>query len=118
MNFLDRLVSNPLGAFIVLALAALLEAWGDSFFQSGFYRASGYGRVFSICAGTLVLAAYGATVNIPRWDFGRLLGAYVVLFFLMAQVIARVRFGQAPTPPIYAGGALIAAGGLVIAFWK
>jgi hypothetical protein len=42
----------------------------------------------------------------------------VVLFFLMAQVIARVRFGQAPTPPIYAGGALIAAGGLVIAFWK
>lgn len=118
MNFLDRLVSNPLGALGVLALAAFLEAWGDSFFQSGFYRASGYGRLFAILAGTVVLAAYGSAVNIPRWDFGRLIGAYVVLFFLMAQIIARVRFGQSPSPAIYVGGALIASGGLVIAVWK
>lgn len=118
MNLLDRLVSNPLGAFSVLALAAFLEAWGDSFFQSGFYRVSGSGRVFSLLAGTIVLATYGATVNVPRWDFGRLIGAYVVLFFLMAQVIARMRFGQSPSAAIYVGGALIASGGLVITLWK
>ena len=118
MNLLDRLVSNPLGAFSVLALAAFLEAWGDSFFQSGFYRVSGHGRVFALLAGTIVLATYGATVNVPRWDFGRLIGAYVVLFFLMAQVIARVRFGQSPSAAIYVGGALIASGGLVITLWK
>jgi small multidrug resistance family-3 protein len=47
-----------------------------------------------------------------------LLGIYVALFFVMAQIVARVRFGQEPTPPIYAGGALIVAGGMVIAFWK
>ena len=108
MNILDRLVANPLGAFGVLTLAAFLEAYGDSFFQVSFYRSSGLGRVPAFVAG----------VNAPRLDFGKLLGVYVVLFFLMAQLLARVRFGQSPTPPIYAGGALIVAGGLVIAFWK
>ena len=38
MSILDKLVQNPLGALTVLALAAFLEAWGDSFFQVGFYQ--------------------------------------------------------------------------------
>ena len=118
MNTLDRLVSNPLGALSVLTLAAFLEAWGDSLFQAGFYRSSGLGRVIALLAGAIVLAAYGSVVNVPRWDFGKLLGVYVVLFFLMAQILNKVRFGQSPTSPIYAGGGLIVAGGLVIAFWK
>jgi hypothetical protein len=118
MNILDKLVQDPRGALAVLALAAFLEAWGDSFFQVGFYRSSGMGRVLALGSGAAVLAAYGSLVNVPRWDFGKLLGAYVVLFFLMAQLLNKVRFGQSPTPPIYAGGALIVAGGLVIAFWK
>jgi small multidrug resistance family-3 protein len=118
MNVLDRLVANPVGALAVLALAAFLEAWGDSFFQVGFYRSSGLGRVLALIAGASVLAAYGSVVNVPRWDFGKLLGAYVVLFFLMAQLLNKLRFGQSPTPPIYAGGALILAGGLVVVFWK
>jgi small multidrug resistance family-3 protein len=112
------MVANPLGTLVVLILAAFLEVWGDSFFQSAFYRSSGLGRVAAILSGALVLAAYGSVVNIPRWDFGKLLGVYVVLFFLVAQIVARVRFGQAPTPPIYAGGALIVAGGLVMMLWK
>jgi small multidrug resistance family-3 protein len=117
-SVLDRLVANPIGAFTLLTLAAFLEAWGDSFFQAGFYRSSGIGRILALIAGTAVLAAYGSTVNVPRWDFGKLLGMYVVLFFLAAQLLARVRFGQSPTTPIYAGGVLIVAGGLVIAFWR
>ncbi len=118
LSFLDRLVATPTGAFGVLAVAALLEAWGDSFFQSGFYRASGWGRVVAILTGVVILAMYGSVINIPRWNFGRLIGAYVILFFLGAQIVARLRFGQSPTPSIFAGGALITAGGLVIAFWK
>jgi len=118
MDFLNRLVANPVGALTVLTLAAFLEAWGDSFFQVSFYRSSGLGRVLAFLAGAAVLAAYGSVVNVPRWDFGKLLGVYVVLFFLMAQILNRVRFGQSPTLPICAGGGLIVAGGLVIALWK
>ena len=118
MSILDRLIANPLGALAVLTLAALLEAYGDSFFQVGFYRSSGMGRVLALVAGALVLAAYGSVVNLPRWDFGKLLGVYVVLFFLMAQILNKIRFGQSPTPPIYAGGALIMAGGVVMVLWK
>src|SRR6266849_8026779 len=66
--------------------------------------------------GAASLAAYGLVVNVPYWDFGKLLGVYVVLFFLLAQVVARVRFGQVPTLPVFLGGALIVAGGLIISF--
>jgi len=117
-SFLDSVVAHPLGAFVLLTLAALLEAFGDSLFQSGLYRSSGTGRgIFFVC-GAVILALYGFTVNIPHWDFGKLLGIYVVLFFLMAQVLAKVPFNQSPTTPIYVGGTLIATGGMIIAFWQ
>jgi hypothetical protein len=117
-NFLDNVAAHPLGAFILLTLAALLEAFGDSLFQSGLYRSAGAARGLFFVCGAVVLALYGFTVNIPHWDFGKLLGVYVVLFFLVAQVLAKVRFNQAPTTPIYVGGTLIATGGLIIAFWR
>jgi hypothetical protein len=116
--FLDRLVAQPLGVLAVLAVAALLEAFGDSFFQAGFYRSAGAARIFAIVAGAAVLAVYGCTVNVPRWDFGRLIGVYVAFFFLGAQLINRIRFGHSPAAPICAGGALIVAGALVMTFWK
>ena len=62
MHLIDRVVSNPLGALAVLALAALLEAFGDSFFQAGFYRFSGTGRVLALVAGAGILTAYGSVV--------------------------------------------------------
>lgn len=118
MKVLDRLVSWPPGVFALLALGASLEAYGDSCFQQGFYRSSGSARVLALLAGVAVLGAYGSIVNVPRWDFGRLIGVYVVMFFLVAQVLNRVRFGHGPTPQILVGGALIVAGGAVIALAK
>jgi small multidrug resistance family-3 protein len=118
METVDRFASSPLGAFLFLVVAAFLEAFGDSFFQVAFYRAEGWNRLAAIIAGGVVLAAYGSVVNLPRWDFGRLIGVYVVLFFIIAQVLNKVRFGQTPTTPIWTGGALVVAGGLVMAFWQ
>jgi hypothetical protein len=117
-TFLDSLVARPAGALCLLALAAVFEAFGDSLFQSGIHRSAGVWRGLFFVSGAVVLALYGFAVNLPHWDFGRLLGIYVVLFFLVAQVLARVRFNQAPTTPINVGGALIVSGGLVIAFWR
>lgn len=100
----------------VLALAALLEAGGDALIRTGIRNPSPLARTFLFLTGAAVLFAYGWTVNAPAWDFGKLLGVYVVLFFATAQVISTLFFHQPPTRAIYLGGALIVAGGLVIAF--
>jgi small multidrug resistance family-3 protein len=118
LETLNRLIANPVGAFVALILAAFLEVYGDSFFQVSFFRSTGLGRLTAFASGVAVLALYGSVVNVPRWDFGKLLGVYVALFFVVAQIVAKIRFGQSPTTPIYAGGGLIVAGGMLIAFWK
>ena len=106
------------GALLVLLLAAALEAGGDALVRAGLFGPSVLRRAVLLVVGGLVLLAYGCVVNAPRWDFGRLLGIYVVFFFVVAQLIAWLGFGQRPTPPLLLGGLLIVAGGLVISLWK
>ncbi len=113
-NFLDQIVAHRSGTLLILMLAASLEAYGDSSFQTALYRSSGLSRTIAVLGGIASLAAYGLVVNAPRWDFGKLLGLYVVVFFVLAQIVARLRFGQVPTLPIYLGGTLIVAGGVII----
>ena len=50
-SVLNQVVSSPLGAFVVLVVAASLEVLGDSFFQSGLYRSSGAQRAMWFVAG-------------------------------------------------------------------
>lgn len=117
-ELLNQLVATRAGTLVVLLLAAFLEAYGDSFFQQGLHRTTGITRYAAFAIGALTLACYGLAVNTPPWDFGKLLGLYVVLFFLVAQVLAKVRFQQSPRLPVMVGGSLILAGGAVIALWK
>lgn len=113
-DLLNQIVAHRSGALMLLTLAALFEAYGDSCFQSALYRSAGIARILAFLGGAVSLSAYGLVVNAPRWEFGRLLGVYVVLFFLLAQIVARIRFGQTPTLSILVGGALIVAGGVII----
>ncbi len=109
---------NNLTILLVLILAALLEAGGDALARSGLHAAALPVRLGFFAVGAVVLFSYGITVNLPNWDFGRLLGVYVVLFFLVAQLINLVVFGVRPGAPILCGGALIVAGGLLMTFWR
>ena len=102
---------------LLLTAAALLESGGDALVRKGL-GLSGLPRGLFFGAGTLVLFIYGVTVNLPPWDFGKLLGVYVVLFFVAAQVINYFVFHQSPTMPILVGGALIVAGGLTMTLWR
>src|SRR6202034_1068884 len=111
-NMLSQLVDTPFGAYLVLSFAAFLEVSGDACFQSGLYQSTGAARGLWFLGGAAVLASYGFFVNLPQWDFGKLLGIYVVLFFVIAQIVAKVRFHQSPTMPILVGGGVIVAGGL------
>jgi small multidrug resistance family-3 protein len=65
-----------------------------------------------------VLFAYGWLVNRPPWSFGTLLGIYVVLFFVVSQVIAWAAFGERPTVAVWIGGGLVVTGGIVMSAWR
>lgn len=101
---------------LVLLLAAVLEAGGDAIVRYGLHRSSATSRTAVFLLGAAVLFAYGWTVNAPGWDFGRLLGLYVVFFFVTAQAIAWLAFRQAPSMSVLVGGLLIVGGGAVIAW--
>ncbi|MEJ0052596.1 MAG: hypothetical protein WDN02_15575 [Methylovirgula sp.] len=109
---------NPALAYLVLAIAAALEAGGDAIVRKGLHASGTPTRIGIFALGAAVLFAYGVTVNSPPWDFGKLLGIYVTLFFVVAQIVNLIFFGARPDLPIFVGGALIVAGGLVITFWR
>ena len=110
----------PVGlALLTLALAAALEAGGDALVRTGLHLSGGaVARLATILVGGVVLLLYGVLVNTPPWGFGRLLGVYVVFFFVAAQLIDLAVFGAVPRAPILVGGALIVAGGAVITVWR
>jgi small multidrug resistance family-3 protein len=103
-----------LTALPLLFVAALLEAGGDAVVRFGLHASPTARRIAFLSAGGLILFGYGCVVNAPPWDFGRLLGIYVVFFFLIAQAIGWLVFGQVPTRGIWLGGLFIAIGGAII----
>jgi drug/metabolite transporter superfamily protein YnfA len=111
---LDALTSSTAGSFFFLVLAATLEVLGDSFFQSGLHRMTGPARILPVVAGAVSLILYGTLVNAPRWNFGKLLGVYSAVFFLVAQIVAWVRFHEIPAPRMIWGGAFILIGGAIL----
>ena len=98
---------------VVLFAAALLEAGGDALVRKGLHLGAIW-RIVFLMAGAGILFAYGYTVNSPPWDFGRSLGVYVTFFFVVAQLINWIAFGQAPTARIVLGGACIIIGGMIV----
>lgn len=94
-----------------LVLAATLEIAGDAAIRYGLTRSTRAMLVLGVC----LLAAYGFAVNTNRSiDFGRLLGVYIAVFFVVSQVISVVVFGERPTPGIWVGGTLIVSGGAIM----
>src|SRR5262249_53953298 len=106
-------MSLPL-SLLVLFIAALLEAGGDAIVRNGLKAPTSFSRAVFFLVGALVLFAYGYVVNAPPWDFGRLLGVYVVFFFVAAQFISVFLFHTRLSTSTLIGGAFIVVGGLII----
>ena len=106
---------HPLVTLALLLVSALLESGGDALVRLGMQASAAWTRASLLIAGGLVLFAYGCLVNAAPWDFGRLLGVYVVFFFLVAQAIAWLAFGHTPPRAVWLGGAFVVLGGAIIA---
>ena len=97
----------------LLFLSAALEVGGDAAMRVGLQ-----GKRAGFVAGVGMLISYGLVVNLLKWDFGKLLGAYVAVFFIVAQFVGFFVFKEKLTLPVLVGGTLIVAGGLVLSLWQ
>ena len=95
-------------------LSARLEVGGDALVRTGL-RGHRWG---ALAAGAVTLLTYGLLVNPPRWDFGRLMGIYIAVFFAIAPLVSALWFRESIQPPILLGGTLIVSGGLLLALWR
>jgi drug/metabolite transporter superfamily protein YnfA len=96
---------------LALAGAAALEIGGDAAIRAGLLRSTWPW----LAVGGLMLVAYGFVVNLNRSvHFGKLMGLYIAVFFVVSQLVSLAFFGEHPTPSLLIGGALIVLGGLVI----
>ena len=102
----------------LLLLATTLEAGGDAVVRLGLNAHFVPTRIMLMLAGAAILYGYGLTLNLSPLDFGRLIGAYVATFFVVAQIINLVVFRTPPTLPIVIGGLFIVAGGGIITVWQ
>ncbi len=99
---------------LLLFTAALLEAGGDALVRTGLHATNTMTRTLFFMLGAIVLFSYGYVVNAPPWDFGRLLGTYVVFFFVIAQMLSWLVFHQRPSTAVLVGGVFIIIGGVII----
>lgn len=95
-----------------LIAAATLEAGGNALLRQGLLRAWWP----LLVAGVVTLGLYGLLVNQSglQFDFGRLMGCYIVAFFLVSQILAVLIFHDPPSLQTLVGGTLILFGGLMI----
>jgi drug/metabolite transporter (DMT)-like permease len=96
----------------ILIAAATLEVGGNACLREGLLRPWWP----SLVAGVVILGLYGLLVNQGglQLDFGRLMGCYIVAFFLVSQILAALIFHQPPSSRTLVGGTLILLGGLTI----
>jgi hypothetical protein len=92
-------------------IAATLEASGDTLVRAGLDR-----RHWLIGVGAPALALYGIVVNQTSFDFARMMGVYIVVLFVVSQLVAFRAFHQLPDRRLLIGGGLIVIGGIVLAF--
>jgi small multidrug resistance family-3 protein len=95
---------------VFLIIAALLEVGGDALVRWGLKG----GRILGFILGAVVLFTYGVFVNTPKWDFGRLLGIYIAIFFVVSQFVSIFVFRETLRLPTLIAGVLIASGGIVL----
>jgi small multidrug resistance family-3 protein len=102
---------------LLLLIATTLEVSGDAVVRLAIYQHTGSVRVAWFLGGAALLFGYGAFLNTAPVDFGRVVGLYIATLFVVWQFINFLVFRTVPELPVWLGGALVVAGGLIITFW-
>ena len=101
-----------------LILATAMEVSGDAIVRIGLAQPTAGEKALYFVAGAALLFGYGLALNLAPIEFERVVGIYIATLFVVWQVISFMVFRTVPTLPVLVGGALIVAGGLIVAFWS
>lgn len=112
--WVSSIAATRTGIFFLLLTAAAMEVFGDYFIRTALRGSAGAARIAFFGSGALVLFLYGLFVNLAPWDFGRLLGAYVALFYVVSQLVSIFLLKEPLKMSTLVGGGLIVAGGVVL----
>ena len=104
--------------FLLLLAATSLEAFGDAVVRMGIGQTAWLPRSALFLAGALLLFGYGLSLNLAPIEFGRVAGLYIATLFIVWQLVNLIVFRSPPGMPVWFGGALIVAGGLIVTFWE
>ena len=103
-------------AFIIAA--TVFEAVGDAIMRIALHYHVLPSRILLFALATLLLAMYGASLNLAPVEFADATGIYIASLFIAFQVANYAFFHEKPSPAVLVGGALIVTGAVVVAFWK
>lgn len=98
----------------LLLLAAFLEVLGDALISHALHHLKGWARLALCVGGGGILFLYGMMVNLSSWDFGRVLGIYIVFFFIIAQILSCLMTRSFPSFAIVLAGLFIVIGGIIL----
>jgi drug/metabolite transporter (DMT)-like permease len=103
-------------AFVIAA--TIFEAVGDAVMRIALHYHVMPGRMALFAVATVLLAMYGASLNLAPVEFAEATGIYMACLFVAFQVVNYLFFRQKPSPAILLGGAFIVIGAVIISVWK
>lgn len=101
-----------------LIVATMLEASGDAVVRMGLALHTWPVRCLIFLGGAALLFGYGLALNLAPTEFGRVVGLYVAILFIVWQIVNFIAFRTAPDFITLVGGSLIVAGGCIVTLWQ
>ena len=103
-------------AFIIAA--TIFEAVGDAVMRIALHYHIMPGRILLFALATVLLAMYGASLNLAPIDFASATGIYLASLFIAFQFVNYIFFRQTPGPGVLLGGLFILVGAAIVYLWK
>ena len=104
--------------FAFIVAATVFEAVGDAVMRIAIHYHVTPTRIGLFAAATVLLALYGAALNLAPVEFAEATGIYLASLFVAFQVANLVFFKTKPSGPVLLGGGFIVLGAAIIYFWK
>jgi multidrug transporter EmrE-like cation transporter len=111
-------MSFTMKVLLFIVAATIFEAVGDAVMRIALHYHVMPARLGLFAAAIVLLAMYGASLNLAPVEFAEATGIYIACLFVAFQIVNYLFFRQAPSLAVLVGGTLIVAGAAIVSFWK